>query len=162
MSGKTIEVLNTDAEGRLTLADGLSYAVLKEKPDVIIDLATLTGACIVALGEDITGLFSNNPALAQSIEKASRETGEKLWQLPLPKIYKELIKSHIADIKNIQTGKYGGAITAALFLEEFVGNIPWAHLDIAGPSYAEKPSSLTPIGGTGYGVRLLLKYLKNI
>lgn len=162
MNGKTIEVLNTDAEGRLTLSDMLSYAVIKEKPDAIIDLATLTGACMAALGEDIAGLFSNNPNLVESIKKAARETSEKLWELPLPKMYKELIKSHIADLKNIQTGKYGGAITAALFLEEFAGGISWAHLDIAGPSYAEKPSALTPIGGTGYGVRLILQYLKNL
>lgn len=158
-NGKTIEVLNTDAEGRLTLADAISYAKLKENADEIIDLATLTGACMVALGEDIAGLFSNNEKLRTKIEKSAAENGEKVWFMPLEANYKSLIKSHIADIKNTQTGRYGGAITAALFLEEFAGKTPWVHLDIAGPAYAEKDTPLAPKGGVGFGVRMLLDYL---
>jgi len=160
-NGKHIEILNTDAEGRLTLADVISYAKAKEKPSHIIDLATLTGACVVALGQDIAGLFSNNDALLQAIEKSASETGELVWRLPLFSGYKKLIKSHIADIKNIQTGKYGGAITAALFLADFVGDTPWVHLDIAGPAYQENESPLMPKGGTGFGVRLLLRYFSS-
>jgi leucyl aminopeptidase len=159
-NGKTIEVLNTDAEGRLTLADAFSYAIKYEKPDAIIDLATLTGACRVALGEDIAGLWGNDDNLMDKILQASKETGEMVWRMPLPESYKKLIKSHIADLRNISTGRYGGAITAAIFLSEFVDNIPWAHLDIAGPAYAEKATPLTPVGGAGYGVQLMLKFLK--
>ncbi len=161
LNGKTIEVLNTDAEGRLTLADALSYANTLEKADEIIDLATLTGACAVALGQDIAGLFSNNDKLRVAIEKSALASGEKIWHMPLEKEYKELNKSHIADIKNIQTGRYGGAITAALFLAEFAGATPWVHLDIAGPAYAEKDTALVPQGGSGFGVRTLLHYLLN-
>ena len=159
MNGKTIEVLNTDAEGRLTLADALSYAVINEKPDVSIDLATLTGACMVALGQDIAGLWGNDEKLLEKIDSCAKNTGEQLWKMPIHKDYKELIKSNIADLKNIQTGRYGGAITAALFLSEFVGQTPWVHLDIAGPAFAEQENSMTPKGGTGYGVRLILDFL---
>lgn len=159
MNGKTIEVLNTDAEGRLTLADALSYAVAKEKPDEIIDLATLTGACIVALGQQIAGLWGNNERLISDLEKSAHETGELVWRMPLADEYKELLKSHIADLKNISGSRWGGAITASLFLKEFVGGTNWAHLDIAGPSYAEKDTPLTPQGGAGFGVRLILHYL---
>jgi leucyl aminopeptidase len=159
MNGKTIEVLNTDAEGRLTLADTLSYAIIKEKPDEIIDLATLTGACMVALGEEIAGLWGNNEKLLAGIEKSAAIAGEKIWKMPFEKGYKTLIKSHIADIKNTQDGRYGGAITAALFLAEFIDNTPWVHLDIAGPAFAEKDTPLVPHGGSGFGVRLLLHYL---
>ncbi len=162
LNGKTIEVLNTDAEGRLTLADAISYALIKEKPDEIIDLATLTGACMVALGQEIAGCFGNNDILLQNIEKHAKLTGENIWRMPLYREYSDLIKSPIADIKNIQTGRYGGAITAALFLSEFVGKTPWVHLDIAGPAYTEKDSPLTPSGGTGFGVRLLLEYLVSL
>lgn len=158
-SGKTIEVLNTDAEGRLTLADALSYAVKREKPDEIIDVATLTGACQVALGQDIAGLWGNNKKLLAAIENSAGVSGEKVWLMPLEKKYRTLIKSHIADVKNIQTGKYGGAIAAALFLAEFAGVTPWVHLDIAGPAYIEKDTPLCPQGGAGFGVRLLLHYL---
>lgn len=161
MNGKSIEVLNTDAEGRLTLADAISYANIREKPDEIIDLATLTGACMVALGEDIAGLWGNNEKLIDDIVNAAKDSAEFVWKMPLFKEYNELIKSHIADVKNIQTGKYGGAITAALFLHEFVGKTPWIHLDIAGPSYSEKDTPLAPAGGAGFGVRLLLEYLAN-
>lgn len=159
MNGKTVEVLNTDAEGRLTLADVLSYAVLKEKPSSIIDLATLTGACVVALGEKITGLFSNNQNLSKKVQEAALAEGELVWEMPLAKEYKEEIKSSIADLRNISKTRYGGSITAALFLEEFVDDIPWVHLDIAGPAYEEKNTPISPIGGTGFGVRLLLRLL---
>ena len=160
LNGKTIEVLNTDAEGRLTLADSLSYAV-KLKPDAIIDMATLTGACMVALGQEIAGLWGNESKLIEKVKKAADLVGEKVWPMPLEKEYKELIKSHIADVKNIQTGRYGGAITAALFLEEFVEDRPWVHLDIAGPAYEEKDTYLVPQGGSGFGVRTVLQFLLN-
>lgn len=159
MDGKTIEVLNTDAEGRVTMADSLSYAVKKGATE-IIDLATLTGACVVALGEDIAGLFSNNTFLKEKVEKAANEAGEKVWELPMEKKYKELNKSEVADIANIPSTRYGGAITAAWFLKEFVGNKPWVHLDIAGPAFAEKNYDFGPKGGTGFGVRTLLNLLK--
>jgi len=159
-NGKTVEVLNTDAEGRLILADALIYAA-QDKPHVIIDLATLTGACVTALGQQIAGLFSNNQELAAALLRCSKETGEPLWQMPLVKEYKEDIKSTVADIKNVGGGS-GGAITAALFLEEFVGSLPWAHLDIAGPAFAEKDSPYIPKGGTGFGVRTLVHYLLSL
>lgn len=160
LNGKTVEVLNTDAEGRLILADGLALAA-KEKPDYMINLATLTGACMVALGNEVAGIFSNRQALAEKLIGCGREAGEKLWQLPLVKEYREEIKSSVADIKNIG-GSYGGAITAALLLQEFVADIPWAHLDIAGPAFAEKDSPLCPKGGTGFGVRTLVKFLTTL
>jgi len=162
VNGKTIEVLNTDAEGRLTLADALFYLATKEKPDYLIDLATLTGSCIIALGEEIAGLWSTDRKLLEKLQKASDNCGEKLWQMPLFEEYKPLIKSDIADLKNTQTGKYAGSITAALFLSEFTAFVPWAHLDIAGPSFAEKDSALMPKGGAGFGVRLLLSFLGSI
>lgn len=160
MNGKTIEVLNTDAEGRLTLADAFSYATKYIKPDYIIDLATLTGACMVALGQEIAGLWGNNEELVLQLKKSALLAGERVWQMPLEKEYKELIKSGIADVKNIQTGRYGGAITAALFLEEFVDGYKWAHIDIAGPAFEEGDTALVPKGGAGFGVRLLLHFLK--
>ncbi len=162
MNGKTIEVLNTDAEGRLTLADAISYASLKDKPDEIIDIATLCGACVVALGTDITGMWGNDEKLLGNIEKYARLSGEHIWRMPLFKDYMDLMKSSIADIKNVQMGRYGGAITGALFLSEFVEKIPWVHLDIAGPAYTEKDSPLIPHGGTGFGVRLLLEYIVSL
>lgn len=160
MNKKTIEILNTDAEGRVTLADSLSYAA-KLKPDVIVDLATLTGACVVALGEEITGVMSNDPKLAQAILASASVVGEKMWELPLEENYKTLISSDVADYKNI-AGKWGGALTAGLLLREFVGDISWAHLDIAGPSFAER--QMTPYmrkGATGHGVRTLIQWLKS-
>jgi leucyl aminopeptidase len=160
LNGKTIEVLNTDAEGRLILADGLALAV-KEKPDYMINLATLTGACMVALGTEVAGIFSNNQALADALIRSGRESGEKLWQLPLVKEYRDEIKSSVADMKNIG-GSYGGAITAALILQEFVDGVPWAHLDIAGPAFAEKDMLTSPKGGTGFGVRTLLRFLSTL
>ena len=159
-NGKTVEVLNTDAEGRLILADALIQAV-NDKPDVIIDLATLTGACVVALGSQIAGLFSNNQELSETLIRCGKEAGEPLWPLPLVKEYKEDIKSTIADIKNTGSGN-AGAIAAALFLQEFVGGVPWAHLDIAGPAFSEKDSSYITKGGTGFGVRTLARYLLSL
>lgn len=162
LNGKTIEVLNTDAEGRLTLADTISYAA-KQNPDVIIDLATLTGACVVALGEEVTGLMSNNDLWSERVLTAAKSAGENMWRLPLLKSYKRLLKSSIADYRNISTSRYGGALTAGLFLEPFVGKTPWVHLDIAGPAFAEKKiNSYTTGGGTGHGVRTLLTLLKTL
>ncbi|MCL5970615.1 MAG: leucyl aminopeptidase [Patescibacteria group bacterium] len=158
-NGKTIEVLDTDAEGRVTMADSLSYAV-KKGANEIIDLATLTGACEVALGTEIAGLFANSQRLGEAFKKEALKAGEKVWELPLDKDYKELNKSEVADIANIPSIRWGGAITAALFLEEFIESKPWIHLDIAGPAFSEKPWSLGPKGGTGFGVRSLLNFLR--
>ena len=159
-NGKTIEINNTDAEGRLTLADALTYAS-NLKPDSIIDLATLTGAIVVALGNDVAGFWSNNNDLAKDLKTASAEVGEELWQMPLQKSYKEGLKSHIADMKN--TGpRAGGSITAALFLEEFFDKeIKWAHIDIAGTCWTEKSKGINPSGATGYGVKTLVQWIKN-
>jgi leucyl aminopeptidase len=154
-NGKSIEVVNTDAEGRLILADALSYAV-RHGISPLVDLATLTGACHVALGDSYAGIFTNSQPLADSVLKAGSEAGEKLWQLPLPEEYKELNKSDVADIKN-SGGRYGGAITAALFLQEFVGETPWVHVDIAGPFMTEKTRGLLVKGATGFGVRTLVQ-----
>ncbi len=161
-NGKTIEILNTDAEGRLTLADALTYAV-KLEPTAIVDLATLTGACLVGLGEEITGLMSNDDALADTVLMSAGDAGEKMWRMPLEKRYKSLIESDIADLRNIPTTRYGGSLTAGLFLEEFVDGLPWVHLDIAGPAFAEKPmGSYLGKGGTGHGVRTLVELLDQV
>jgi leucyl aminopeptidase len=158
MNGMTIEVGNTDAEGRLTLADALCYARERIEPDEMIDLATLTGACVVALGPQCSGLLANNPGLARRLLAAAETAGERVWQLPLIEEYREGLKSEVADINNVgQRG--GGAITAALFLKEFAGDTPWAHLDIAGPAFTERDTPLAPKGGTGVAVRTLLAYL---
>lgn len=159
MNGKTIEVLNTDAEGRLTLADALHYAN-KKNPDYMIDLATLTGACMVALGTRITGLMGNDDDLIEKIKTASDATGESVWQLPLPAEYDESLKSPIADLKNIG-GPYGGTLTAGLFLQHFVGKTKWAHLDIAGPSWTDSKLPYTPRGGCGVMVRTLAEFLNS-
>ena len=155
---KTVEVLNTDAEGRLILADALSYAA-ESKPARILDLATLTGACLAALGTKIAGLFSNDHAFAGEILAACKNTGERAWRLPLDDDFKEAIKSGVADLKNVG-GKWGGAITAAKFLEEFVAGIPWVHLDIAGPSWADSDSPSRDAGGSGCFVRTLVAMLE--
>jgi leucyl aminopeptidase len=159
-NGKTVEVLNTDAEGRLILADALTLAA-DSKPDVIIDLATLTGACMVALGTQVAGIFGNDQALVDRLRTVAAETGEPLWQLPLVAEYKDDIKSAVADLKNIGGG-HAGSITAALFLQEFVDGKPWAHLDIAGPAFLEKGAAYAPRGGTGFGVRTLVRYLTGL
>ena len=156
-NGKTIEVNNTDAEGRLTLADALVFTE-KLGVDAIIDLATLTGACIIALGDDIAGLFSPDDALAAQVEKAAEASGEKFWRLPMEEKYFEGLKSGIADMKN--TGpRPGGSITAALFLKQFVKETPWAHLDIAGPVWTEKENGYNGSGATGFGVRTLVNWV---
>ena len=153
-NGKTSEILNTDAEGRLVLADGLSLAV-EERPDAVVDIATLTGACMGALGLKMAGLFSNDDALAARVEAAAKSTDEPLWRLPLEHGYRKMIDSNVADMKNVG-GPYGGAIIAALFLHEFVGDTPWAHLDIAGPMAVEADDGWLSRGATGYGTRLLI------
>jgi leucyl aminopeptidase len=155
--GKTSEVLNTDAEGRLILADALAL-LAEKKPACIIDTATLTGACMVALGTDITGAMGNDDALVDEIVKAGRSTGDWIWPLPLHADYRRLIDSNIADIKNIGD-RWGGAITAAWFLAEFVGDVPWVHLDIAGPAFSEKGNDLGPKGATGVPVRALVRFV---
>ncbi len=162
MNGKTIEIDNTDAEGRVTLADVLSYAS-RLKPSTIVDLATLTGACVVALGEYTAGLFSNDDELADKLLKISKETGERLWRLPLDdKRLREKIKKGPADVVN-SGGRYGGAITAAMFLEEFVDEgIRWAHLDIAGPAYLKEEFGYYTKEGTGFGVRTCVEYILSL
>ncbi len=155
-NGKTIEVLNTDAEGRLILADALAYAVDRRAAH-IVDLATLTGACMVALGPDVAGLMTNNDAWSQKVLAASAAVGEKAWPLPMFPHYREMIKSDVADIRNTGGSRYAGAISAAKFLEEFVGDVPWAHLDIAGPAWAEKENATRESGGTGCFVRTLVE-----
>ncbi|CAK6694098.1 leucyl aminopeptidase [Synechococcus sp. CBW1107] len=158
-NGKTIEINNTDAEGRLTLADALVYAC-KLEPDAVVDLATLTGACVIALGEEIAGLWSPCDALAQSLIEAGSQGGENLWRMPLRASYREGLKSGLADMKN--TGpRPGGSITAALFLQDFVTpELPWAHLDIAGTVWSDKGRGLDPAGATGYGVRTLVNWVR--
>ncbi|WP_148593223.1 leucyl aminopeptidase [Aquisphaera giovannonii] len=157
-NGKTVEVLNTDAEGRLILADVLSYAS-ERSPSRIIDLATLTGACMVALGLKVAGLLGNDDRLRDEILAACSATGERAWQLPLDEDVREALKSNVADLKNVG-GKWGGAITAAKFLEQFVGDIPWAHLDIAGPAWSDSDSVTRDAGGTGCFVQTLVKFLE--
>jgi leucyl aminopeptidase len=154
-NGKTIEVLNTDAEGRLVLADGLSIAV-EEEPDLIVDIATLTGSCMVALGPKIAGLWSNDDEAANAVESAARNAGEKVWRMPLEQEYRSHIESSVADMKNTAE-RYGSAIAAALLLESFVDDRPWVHLDIAGPARASKADHYVAKGGTGFGVRTLVE-----
>ena len=155
-NGKTIEVLNTDAEGRLILADALSYAV-DQKVDHLVDLATLTGACMVALGTEVAGLMSNHEDWSKRVKDAAESAGERVWPLPMFPLYGEMIKSSVADIKNTGGSRYAGAISAAKFLEEFVGTTPWVHLDIAGPAFAEKEGPTRDAGGTGCMVRTLVE-----
>jgi leucyl aminopeptidase len=155
--GKTSEVLNTDAEGRLVLADALAL-LAERKPACIVDTATLTGACVIALGTDISGAIGNDDALVQEIVGAGRSTGDPIWPLPLHEDYRRLIDSNVADIKNIGE-RWGGAITAAWFLAEFVGDVPWVHVDIAGPAYSEKGNDLGPKGATGVPVRALVRFV---
>ncbi len=159
-SGKTVEILNTDAEGRLILADAISYA-LKDNPSFIIDMATLTGACVVALGSDIAGCFSNNDELYLKLSQSFREKGENITRLPLHKNYKERLKSKNADLQNISKKRTeAGAIMGALFLEEFVGNTPWVHLDIAGTAFMEDNHPVYGEGGSGFGIRSLYDFIK--
>ena len=163
LNGKTIEILNTDAEGRVVLADALSYAEKYIKPNFMIDIATLTGACMVALGHDLAGMFGNDEKFLSKFEKIAKQEGDELWKLPLYQPYIKLMKSDIADLKNIGGGNQGGAITAALFLSEFVNKSKWIHLDIAGPSYnSGEEHGLIPKGGTGWGVATLIEWLNMI
>jgi len=158
---KTIEVLSTDAEGRIVLADALAYARIKYKPAAMIDLATLTGACIVALGEYKAGLFSNNDDFLKDVKDAADLTGEAVWHMPLGPEYQEQIKSDVALVKNLG-GRYGGAITAAAFLENWAEKIPWAHLDIAGVAWTTREFPYLAKGATGFGVRLLVQLASQI
>lgn len=154
-SGQTIEVINTDAEGRLVLADLIHYAIQKYDPKFMVDLATLTGAIIVALGHEHAGLFANDDELAARIVAAGQVTGEACWRMPLGEAYDKQIKSEIADMKNVGGGRAGGSITAAQFIQRFVQGKPWAHLDIAGTAWSGKDAPTTPKGATAFGVRLL-------
>ena len=159
LSGQTIEVVNTDAEGRLILADALTYAQ-RFKPAAVIDLATLTGACKIALGDHVIGMLGNDGPLKEKIRMAGDQTGERVWELPLWEDYHELVKSDVADFKNAGS-RVGGAITAAAFLSKFVGDYPWVHLDIAGPAWLTKDKPYTPKGASGIGVRLMLQCLRD-
>jgi leucyl aminopeptidase len=154
MSGQTIEIINTDAEGRLVLADVCHYVNTKFKPKFMIDLATLTGAIMVALGQEHAGLFSNDDKLSEQLTQAGVETGEKVWRLPLGPEYDKMIDSKFADMKNTG-GRFGGSITAAQFIQRFVGKTPWAHLDIAGTGFSSPSSDINKSWGSGWGVRLL-------
>jgi len=155
-NGKTVEVLNTDAEGRLVMADGLVTAVA-EGADAVVDIATLTGACVVALGDKVAGLMGNHDGFLDQVRGAADRAGEAVWPLPLPEEYRSLIDSDVADIKNVSGGRAGGALTAGLFLREFVDGTPWAHLDIAGPAFLNESSPLHPKGATGFAVRTLVE-----
>jgi leucyl aminopeptidase len=160
-NGKTVEVLNTDAEGRIILADAIAYGISKFEPKEIIDLATLTGAAIIALGANVAALIGSNEKLKAKLLQASEKTGERIWELPLFEEYNEQIKSSVADLKNIG-GRPGGAITAAAFLSNFTNDVPWVHLDIAGTAWTQDGTydkSYNPKGATGFGVRTVIKYL---
>lgn len=158
INGVSVEVTNTDAEGRLILADCLAYAQ-RYSPDAIIDVATLTGACVVALGDQMAGIMGNNEPLLEELQKAGTITGERLWPLPLPDEYEEYLKSSVADVRNAG-GREAGAIQGGLFLRRFVGKTPWVHMDIAGPVWTEKDLPYRPKGATGFGVRLLVRFLE--
>ena len=158
MAGKTIEVLNTDAEGRLTLVDAITYIIEKENVDKVVDVATLTGAVLVALGSEITGVLSNDDAFYEELLVAAKRTGEKFWRLPNDKCFKKLYKGDFADLKNTG-GRYGGTITAGMFIEEFVQDKPWLHLDIAGTAWTDAGNDTTPKGGTGAPVATLYELI---
>ena len=164
MSGKTIEVINTDAEGRLVLADAVWYAQKIFKPKNLIDLATLTGAIIVSIGQEKAGMFSNSDKLSMLLEKAGKEVGEQVWNMPIDNSYEKDIKSDIADMKNVGSGRGAGSTAGAIFIKRFINNVNWIHLDIAGVTWAKSDKPLIPKGGTGFGVRLLeevvLRYLQ--
>ncbi|MCH7644459.1 MAG: leucyl aminopeptidase [Myxococcales bacterium] len=159
MSGKTVEILNTDAEGRVVLADALHYANTKFKPEAIVDLATLTGACVVALGKWATGLFGSHEGLIEAVRTAGESTAERAWPMPLWEVHRKAVRSDVADIKNT-TGRDASSSTAAAFLANFVGDTPWVHLDIAGTAWGNKPSPYLKKGATGVGVRLLVELLQ--
>ncbi|WP_144057376.1 leucyl aminopeptidase [Novipirellula maiorica] len=159
-SGKTIEILNTDAEGRVVLADTLDVT-RENAPSSIVDLATLTGACMVALGMEVAGLMTNDQPLCDAVSQAAKHEGEPVWQLPMFDLYDEKVKSKVADIKNVGEGRWGGAITAAKFLENFVGDTPWVHIDIAGPAFVDSPKPHRDAGATGVMVRTLLNWIES-
>lgn len=161
LDGKTVEIVNTDAEGRLVLADALAYAA-KLEPDVLIDHATLTGACMIALGSGTAGMYSNDDALAAKYVKAAKEAGESVWHMPLLEELRESLKSDCADLKH--TGdRYGGSIIGGLFLREFIGKTKhWIHMDIAGPAFAERPTALSPKGATGFGLLTLVRFMESM
>jgi leucyl aminopeptidase len=161
MSGQTIEILNTDAEGRLVLADALWYTQDRFNPKIMIDLATLTGAIVIALGDVYAGLFSNDDDLAQQLADAGEKSDEKLWRLPLHKKYDEMVNSEVADVKNVGMGRLAGSITAAQFLQRFIGKTKWAHLDIAAMSLIERDHDFAAKGATGFGVRLLNNFIRD-
>ena len=162
MSGQTIEVINTDAEGRLVLCDAMTWAQRVWKPARIVDLATLTGAIIAALADEYAGLFANDDALAEQLIAAGQASGDRLWRFPMGASYDRLINSPIADMKNVG-GRYGGSITAAQVLARFIDKgIPWAHLDIAGTVWADKAGATWGKGATGYGVRLLDRFVRDV
>lgn len=162
LSGQTVEIINTDAEGRLVLADALWYTQDRFKPKLMIDLATLTGAIIIALGHENAGLFSNNDELANQLTAAGRASGELVWRLPLAEAYDKDINADAADMRNIGTSRDAGSITAAQFLQRFVNQVPWAHLDIAGTAWLKKDTALAPKGATGFGVRLLDRFVADV
>jgi leucyl aminopeptidase len=162
MSGQTIEVINTDAEGRLVLCDVMTWAQSKVKPKLMIDLATLTGAMVISLGHEMAGMFSNNDELAGQLLAAAKSSSDQLWRQPLGEAYDRLIDSPIADMKNVGP-REAGSITAAQFLQRFVENdTPWAHLDIAGMAWSDKPKPTYDRGATGFGVRLLDKFVEDV
>ena len=164
-SGKTAEILNTDAEGRLILADAIAYGEKHYSPKAIIDFATLTGACIIALGTNVAAVISNNENLTKKMMESSKTTSEQIWELPLNQDYMDMINSDVADMKNVGIGRAAGTITAAAFLRNAVEKTPWLHLDIAGVAWtqiATKDKSYNPKGATGFGVRLVLDYLQKL
>lgn len=159
MAGKTIEVNNTDAEGRLVLCDALWYTQDRFKPALMIDLATLTGAMIVALAHEYAGVFTNTDKIADQLHKAGNETGDRAWQMPIGPEFTKMLKSKTADLSNISGVPAGGSITAACFLQEFVNDVPWAHIDIAGTAWKAAGTATSKPGGTGYGVQLLDRFV---
>jgi leucyl aminopeptidase len=162
MSGQTVEVINTDAEGRLVLADAVTYVQRNYMPSSIIDLATLTGAILISLGHEWAGLFSNNDELAGQLQRVGEESGDKLWRMPLAEPFDRLIDSPIADMKNVGP-REGGSITAAQFIQRFVDNgTRWAHIDMAGKAWSDKASNSYDKGATGFGVRLLDEYVSDV
>jgi leucyl aminopeptidase len=160
ISGKSIEIISTDAEGRLAVADAIEYAK-RYKPSAIVDIATLTGACSIAFGNEAVAMMGNDGSLMEKMKRASEETSERVWQMPLFEEYKDYIKSDIADMKNT-SGRSGSLASSAYFLKEFAGDTPWVHLDIAGTAWTDKDRPYIPKGATGIGVRLLLSFLKKL
>jgi leucyl aminopeptidase len=160
-SGKSVEIGNTDAEGRLILADALAYMEKEIKPDVIVDLATLTGSCVMTFGETVAAYLSENDTISAALEASSVKTGEKIWRLPLFEDYDERMKSDIADLNNMSSEKNAGAIAATVFLRNFVEKTPWAHIDIAGTAYYSKARGYRPKNATGFGVRLIVELIQN-